>query len=255
MVWRGDRQGDPELDEQYVEEGPFLDPDGTEDEVERSIFASGWFRAALTVTALAVTVMLAVPYILDWLEAPTVPVNEPSMARPAPEVSPAPAAPHAVKTTPRRPVPAAVARAPAPTPEKSVPRPVAATVVKAPAPVPELPPRESRSPVAPRMATPAATAHAVAALPKPSRGREGSRSHWVQLGLFRDQRNAERFAETVRGEGFPVDVASVTRTAPDGGTYHVVRAGAFSDEARAAAVRDDLRSRGYAGFLTEGAAK
>jgi cell division protein FtsN len=247
MVWRGDRHDDLELDEQHVEQDDFLDSVGTEDEGERSIFASAWFRAALTVVALAVAVMLTLPYVLDWLESPTAPVKEPSVARTAPEFSPAPAPTRTVKAAPPRPVPAAVTKAPAPTPEKS-----------SPGPTPALPPREPRSlsPGAARTASPVTTtARAVAASPRPRREMEGSGGHWVQLGLFKDYRNAERFAESVRGQGFPVDVASVTRTAPDGGTYHVVRAGAFSDEARAAAVRDDLRSRGYAGFLTEGAAK
>jgi len=80
----------------------------------------------------------------------------------------------------------------------------------------------------------------------------------VQLGFFKESDNAERFAKSVRDQGFPVQVVNVTRHA--GGatvdeTYHLVRAGAFSDEARAAAVRDDLRSRGYPGFLTEGPPK
>jgi cell division septation protein DedD len=248
MVWRGDRHEDSELDEQPVEREHFVDPDGTEEDVDRSIFGSGWFRAAITVAALAVALMLALPYVLDWLEAPGTPLKEPIVARPAPRLSHAPASAPTVKAASARPVADTLPKtsAPAPTPEKSVTR---AT--------PVLPPREPRSPSpeAPRMAAPAATPHEVAVLPKSRRGGEGTRGHWVQLGLFRDYRNAERFAESVRGQGFPVDVTSVTRTAPDGGTYHVVRAGAFSDEARAAAVRDDLRSRGYAGFLTEGAAK
>ena len=80
----------------------------------------------------------------------------------------------------------------------------------------------------------------------------------MQIGLFKDLGNAERLAKALREQGFPVRVASVTRTPRDataGGTFHVVRAGSFSDQARAAAARDDLKSRGYVGFLTEGAAR
>ncbi len=87
---------------------------------------------------------------------------------------------------------------------------------------------------------------------------ERSTSHWVQLGLFGSADNAERLARSLRQQGFPVQVASVAREARDGaggGAYHLVRAGAFPDQARAAAARDDLRLRGYSGFLTEGAAR
>lgn len=87
---------------------------------------------------------------------------------------------------------------------------------------------------------------------------EASGSHWVQLGLFKDLSNAERLVKTLRGQGFSVQLASVTRGPRDAGageTYHLVRVGAFSDQARALSVRDDLKSRGYVGFLTEGAAK
>lgn len=87
---------------------------------------------------------------------------------------------------------------------------------------------------------------------------DASRSHWVQLGLFKDLSNAERLAKTLRDQGFSVQLASVTRSPRDVAareTYHLVRVGAFSDEARALAARDALKSRGYIGFLTEGAAK
>ena len=109
-----------------------------------------------------------------------------------------------------------------------------------------------------QMVAAAGNAQEITASPKTSVLSEGSGRYWVQLGFFRDLKNAERFAESVREQGFPVHVASVTRTPPDttaAGTHYLVRAGAFSDQARAAAVRDDLKSRGYAGFLTDGAAR
>ena len=84
----------------------------------------------------------------------------------------------------------------------------------------------------------------------------------MQLGVFKESGNAERLAKRVRGQGFSVQVASVTRSddglptrdAP-GTTYYLVRAGAFADRARAIAARDDLKARGHAGILSEGVAQ
>src|SRR5262249_19206243 len=76
--------------------------------------------------------------------------------------------------------------------------------------------------------------------------------HWVQSGLFRDAGNARRPPKSGRSHGFSVQIASVTRNRGDataGATYHVVRAGAFLDQAQAAKARDDLKMRGFSGFL------
>ena len=87
-------------------------------------------------------------------------------------------------------------------------------------------------------------------------------NYWVQLGSFKDSGNAERLAKKVRGQGFSVQVASVTRSedgtpirGATGTTYYLVRAGAFADRTQAIVVRDDLKARGHAGFLSEGAAQ
>jgi cell division septation protein DedD len=84
----------------------------------------------------------------------------------------------------------------------------------------------------------------------------------VQLGVFKDPANAARLATKVRGDGFSVQVASVRRSEDEvpaqgtsGATYYLVRAGAFSDRTRAIAARDDLKTRGHAGFLSEGVAR
>src|SRR5262249_20769343 len=85
-----------------------------------------------------------------------------------------------------------------------------------------------------------------------SRPAAPSVGHWVQIGLFKDVNNAERLARNVRSQGFSVQIAGVTRSPGDataGVTYHAVRAGAFPDEARAVKARDDLKMRGYNGFL------
>ncbi len=96
MVWRGDRQGDAELDEQHVEQGHFHAPDGNEDEAVRSLFAAGWFRATLVFTTLAVVLMLALPYVLDWYETATSSVKEPVLAKHGTRSASAPASPPTV---------------------------------------------------------------------------------------------------------------------------------------------------------------
>jgi len=103
---------------------------------------------------------------------------------------------------------------------------------------------------------------AAAASTRPSSARpEMQRNYWVQLGLFKDLKNAERLATKLRDQGFSVQVASAARSESgaagdvSGGTYHLVRAGAFPDRQRAVAARDELQGRGYSGFLTEGTAK
>ena len=103
----------------------------------------------------------------------------------------------------------------------------------------------------------------VAAISAKADGTRGQSAdgYWVQLGLFKDARNAEQLAETLRGQGFAIQVSRVTRpeagTAAGNvspGTYYLVRAGGFRDQARALSARDALREKGYSGFLTEGAA-
>jgi cell division septation protein DedD len=208
------------------------EPDEFHDDEEdnyapRSIFAAGWFRAVLVLTVLAIVVVVALPYLLNWFEPAPAPVRPaaPPIQSPArasssptssPGLGPAPAAP-----TPPRPLPAV---------------PVARVGESAPS--------------AERVA-------AVSAKTRSTAARRGS--YWVQLGLFKDADNAARLAKKLRGEGVDVQLASVTRSAGgDGGSraiYHVVQAGAFPDRQRAIAARDDLQGRGYSGFVTEGAGK
>jgi cell division septation protein DedD len=247
---------DAARDGSRVEQEEIIVGDEREERGLGSLLAAGWFRALLVLSALAVVMMVALPYLLDWFEPATSP---PPMAaparhearfarahgllsgrravRPGPEQAPPAAAmtptPGVARTVATRP-PTLPSRPVAAAPSEAVPR------VKAGADVPE--PERSR-PVLP-------TRNATAA--------ETSQSHWVQLGLFKDSQNAERLARRLRDEGFSIQVASVTRIlrgATDGDVYHLVRAGAFPDEAGATAAQADLKTRGYVGFVTEGAAK
>jgi cell division septation protein DedD len=259
MVWRGDRHVDGERDEFYVEQEDLRADDEHEDEGVRSIFATGWFRAVLVLTILTVVVMVALPYLLDWFEPGPSSVKVPPPAKQGNRSVAAPASPPPLRVAQPRPAPAPSLPAATLKPASAKPITPAAPVLPSYAPASE----QLSEPVGMVKAAEPAPARTLE-LPKTASTRprgepsEASRSHWVQLGLFKDLSNAERLAKTLRGQGFSVHLTSVTRGPSDAAaseTYHLVRVGAFSDEARALAVRDDLKSRGYVGFLTEGAAK
>jgi cell division protein FtsN len=79
----------------------------------------------------------------------------------------------------------------------------------------------------------------------------GSGSYWVQVGAFKESRNAEGLAKTLRAEGFSVQITQVRRDTP----LHVVRVGGYPDRSRASAARDDLQGKGHTGFVTSGPPK
>jgi cell division protein FtsN len=248
MVWRGDRSESEQV-EPDVERDPLYPDDEADDYVDeyadRSIFATGWFRALLVLAGLAVAVVAMLPYVLDWLEPASSPVKPAIQARSSPPPAPPP---------PSQPA--------APSHENAPPAPEKLTA----------PPAASVPP--PRTVTPPALEKAPRALPvastgtvdrRPSREEAVSRpngNYWVQLGVFKDSGNAGRLAKRVRGQGFSVQVASVSRSEDGlptrdaaGTTYYLVRAGSFADRTRAIAARDDLKARGHAGFLSEGVAQ
>ncbi|MGH7416534.1 MAG: SPOR domain-containing protein, partial [Candidatus Rokuibacteriota bacterium] len=78
-----------------------------------------------------------------------------------------------------------------------------------------------------------------------------SGGYWVQVGAFKESRNAEGLAKTLRSEGFAVQVSTVTREQP----MHVVRVGGYPDRSKASAAREELQGKGHAGFVTQGPAK
>jgi len=217
-----------------------------EDEPARSIFAAGWFRAVLVLTGLAIGVVVALPYLLDWFEPLPPPVKVP--------VSPA-----QIAEPPATPVPSPPVPAPQSPPAAAKPAP---DTVRAAAPgpariAPLLPPAAKPTAVAP------SPSRAAVAAAKPDDTRAESLSgYWVQLGFFKEQKNAEALAQRLRGEGIPVQVRPVTRsekgaaaTGIEPATYHIVRAGAFRDHPQAMAARDELSQKGHAGFIIQGAAK
>jgi cell division septation protein DedD len=229
----------------------FLEDEEQEEYGQRSIFATGWFRAVLVLLVLAVVAVIAVPLIGGWFE-PTPPPkvttkgSEPSSA-PVPSPPPTASAPSA--PAPITPPPVA-----APTPAPATPAPsMPAPAVSTPAPArPEMPPATTpKAAKAPEKAkaperTAAVTPSKSAAKPAAANG-----NYWVQVGAFKESGNAEGLARKLRSEGYTVQVTQVTRNEP----LHVVRVGGYPDRSRASAAREELQGKGQTGFVTSGPAK
>lgn len=229
---------------------------------QRSIFATGWFRAVLVLLVLAVVAVIAVPLIGGWFE-PTPPpkvVTKPS--EPSPTLVPVPSTPppaSAPATPPVSPLPSAGSppatppsvAAPTPAPPPAMPAPAVSSPTPAPA-RPEMPPASaSKAPKAPEKAqapgrTAAVTPNKSAAKPAASSG-----NYWVQVGAFKESGNAEGLARKLRSEGYSVQVTRVTRNEP----LHVVRVGGYPDRSRASAAREALQGKGQTGFVTSGPPK
>jgi cell division septation protein DedD len=232
----------------------FLEDEEQEEYGQRSIFATGWFRAVLVLLVLAVIAVIAVPLIGGWFE-PTPPpkvVTKPS--EPAPSMAPTPP-PSAPATPAPSPMPSAAAPPVAPPPAAApapavqpAPTPPAAT---APTPAPARP--EMPAATAPKAAEKAKPAERTAAVtPSKSAARPaGGGNYWVQVGAFKESRNAEGLARKLRAEGYPVQVTRVTRDEP----LHVVRVGGYPNRSRAAAAHQELAGKGQTGFVTSGPAK
>src|SRR5688500_11268296 len=193
----------------------------------RSIFAATWFRAVLVLIVLGVVGAVAVPYILDAMNAPKSgataqlptpmpqPIKPPTppSAPPGPAaVTPAPPPPAATPAPPSAPpAPTAVTPTPAPLTLTDKPSDTKDQMVAATTP-PETPKAETKpNAEAKPKPTPAKTAVEVA---KPSAGRQW----FVQVGAFKDAGTAQKVAaklreekytveESVRGEGAAATVA------------------------------------------------
>jgi cell division septation protein DedD len=109
-------------------------------------------------------------------------------------------------------------------------------------PAPSTPSKAAEKPKAPERTAAAGKSAAKA----PAAG-----SYWVQVGAFKESKNAEGLARTLRTEGFTVQVATVTRDE----ALHVVRVGGYPDRSKAAAAREELQGKGHSGFVTHGPAK
>lgn len=246
--------------------------DDEDDYAPQSIFAAGWFRAALVLTVLAIVVVVSLPYLLNWFEPAPVPPQQgrgesaPSAVTP----QPAPSSPPAVAAVPAetKPPSAAVGDKAVPEPKAAEPKPAAGkpggdaspgrpVAAASPAPA-DKPLRTAEAKPTAEQPARAAEAKARPALPKPAAESKpapaaGKGEYWVQLGVFKERPNAEAVAKVAREQGYAVEVTQVTKSG-DGvpaGSYHLVRAGSFPDLAAASKARDALRGKGHTGFVTK----
>jgi len=238
------------------EQDDFLEDEEQEEYGQRSIFATGWFRAVLVLLVLAVVGVIAVPLIGGWFEPTTPPKvmskpSEPSSTLVPVPSTPPPATPPASQMPSAAAPPAAPPPAAAPTPAVQPP-PMPPPAVSSPAPAPARPemppasaPKAAEKTKAPER-TAAVTPSKSAAKPAASSG-----NYWVQVGAFKESGNAEGLARKLRAEGFSAQVTRVTREEP----LHVVRVGGYPDRSRAVAAREELQGKGHTGFVTSGPAK
>ena len=238
------------------EQDDFLEDEEQEEYGQRSIFATGWFRAVLVLLVLAVVGVIAVPLIGGWFE-PTPPpkvISKPS--EPSSTLVPVPSTPPPA-TPPVSQMPSAAAPPAAPPPVAAPapavqPPPTPPPAVSSPAPAPARPemppasaPKAAEKAKAPER-TAAVTPSKSAAKPAASSG-----NYWVQVGAFKESGNAEGLARKLRAEGFSAQVTRVTREEP----LHVVRVGGYPDRSRAVAAREELQGKGHTGFVTSGPVK
>jgi cell division protein FtsN len=256
----------------------FLEDEEQEEYGQRSIFATGWFRAVLVLLVLAVIAVIAIPLIGGWFEptppprTATKPAEAPSTPAPPPSATTPPASVPSQMPSPgpsTATAPPASTPSPAPTspPPPAGPPPAAmppAVRLEMPPPAPSAPKAAEPKAAEPKAAQPKAAEPKAAEKPKPPErvaaatpGKNAMKpaaaggSYWVQVGAFKESRNAEGLARKLRAEGFPVQVSQVTRDAP----LHVVRVGGYPNRSRATAAREELQGKGQTGFVTSGPPK
>jgi septal ring-binding cell division protein DamX len=246
------------------EQDDFLEDEEQEEYGQRSIFATGWFRAVLVLLVLAVIAVIAVPLIGGWFE-PTPPAKVTTkMPEPAKPSEP-PAATSPVPSTPTPPSAAQTPSTPTPPPfmgQGPSQTPPARTPPATPpaTPAPTTPPAATSTPALPPSATTKAPEKAkapertAAATPSKSASKPAASTggnYWVQVGAFKNSQNADGLAKSLRSAGFQVQVSTVTRDEP----MLVVRVGGYPDRAKATAARAELQEKGHSGFVTQGPAK
>jgi cell division septation protein DedD len=202
----------PDRDDEY------LGDDAEERRSKHGVLSAGWLRALLVLSALAVVLVITVPYLLQWLSGPTPP-------------SPRPALTETPRTEPTKVETAATAPTPAPPVATPTPEPPAKTEMPAAKPEPpaktEMPSAKPDPPSRPEVAVksePASKSEPAALpspkpLPKASAGSGQSTAtpttpggeYWVQVGLFANGDNAERLAKELRDERFSVEVTQAAK--------------------------------------------
>ncbi|HZJ71436.1 MAG TPA: SPOR domain-containing protein [Planctomycetota bacterium] len=235
----------PDRDDEYLE-------DDAEDRRRKpGALSAGWLRALLVLSALAIVLVITVPYALEWLSPPTPQVTRPALTEPI-RTEPAkverPAPPPA--TTPAPPVaavaPEAPAKADAPTakqepagkPEsaakdepasKSLPAPKAGATSEPAAAATKSGPAKPTQTARAGEPAPAAPKTAVDPVKSTLTPTTASGDYWVQVGLFANGDNAARLAKELRDERFTVEIAP-----PPANQHEVVVNGATVEAVTAA---------------------
>ena len=219
------------------------DHDLFDETAPRSIFAATWFRAVLVLIVLGVVGAVAVPYILDAMNAPK-PSATAKLATPMPASKAATPPPVAVTPVTPPNAPPAMAAAPAPpsaaTPAPGIPPSTPATVPATPAPpiTTEQPsdtklsdtkplgdgrladssvsetlkpadgkPGATSKPSGPKDAMVAATTSKTSTAPKATvkTVKATGRQWYVQVGAFKDAATAKNVATKLREDNYKVD--------------------------------------------------
>jgi SPOR domain len=201
----------------------------------RSIFAATWFRAVLVLIVLGVIGAVAVPYILDAMNAPKpgataklptpVPPSKPAAAPPPPVAVTPPAPPVTATPTPSTPLPAVTATPAPPTPMDK-PSDTKEALVAATTPSETTKPDstvkiEPKAKLEPKTKSEAKTA---ASKPAVKTAKAAGGQWFVQVGAFKDPSTAQKVAAKLRDDNYKVDeslrggsaatVAKTTTTAP-----------------------------------------
>jgi cell division septation protein DedD len=214
------------------------DHDLFDETAPRSIFAATWFRAVLVLIVLGVVGAVAVPYILDAMNAPKpsatakLPTPVPPPSKPAPPPASAPVTPATGPAAVTPPLPSsgptgAAAMTPAappmptPLPSSAPPGPVAAaTPVPAPpavtpAPMPPTPTEKASEPTKDSVVgatTPSETSKTepktkpAAAKPAAKTAKPAATRQWfVQVGAFKNAATAKKVAAKLRDANYTVE--------------------------------------------------
>jgi cell division septation protein DedD len=205
--------------------------------------------------------------------APPVPAPAPKAVAPAPaapkaavEKAASPASPEPARKAPEKAAPkAAVEKAGARAPEdkatakvpiaKAAPKTAVAperAVVKAEEKVPA---KTADKPVPTRVGTKvdAPTRPAAVAAAKPS-SEGASASYWIQVGAFKEQKNADVLAKSLRDAGFPVQVTAIAGGSGREGAVPVQRHELFVTDASVDKVNAALKGQGTAQTVSGGVA-
>lgn len=200
-----------------ADEAPEQDRDAADDR-RRNLLGATWFRALMVVIVLGVVAVVAVPYVLDWVNPPPEPVAvvKTLPATPGRPATPPPSSPSPT-TEAKREASATESKTATPTPVE--PKKPAAAVARA----------DGGAKPAAAKAEPAkkAAAPKPAAAPSTKAAASAGGTYWVQVGAFKDPETAKRLAGRLRAENYRVSETATQAQA--GVTGGAVAPGAGGD--------------------------